>query len=281
MSLLSRKPVLIILVVVAIPILAFAWWLLSPLFLNTTVSEEFPLSSTADMPTGVTQQEAEDIMEGMAKINMDAVEPMPDMMTEATVLAPRAEFRDGDSFHKGSGDVSLYRLANGDAVLRFEDLDVTNGPDLHVLVSTHPDPMTKGELRRRRLFDPGTAQGQSRRPELRAPLQCRSRLHRLGNHLLYAVSRDLQRSASGRPRLNSGRSGREIGLTAPAINRRICPCLLAKSSPVRCYNSAGWLLLIRGWSTARTHAHPSRVGPHVHSPSHAHRILHARWTQPA
>ena len=145
MSLLSRKPVLIILVVVAIPILAFAWWLLSPLFLNTTVSEEFPLSATADMPTGVTQQEAEDIMEGMAKINMDAVEPMPDKMAEAKMLAV-GEFRDGDSFHKGSGDVSLYRLVNGDAVLRFEDLDVTNGPDLHVLVSTHPDPMTKGEL---------------------------------------------------------------------------------------------------------------------------------------
>jgi hypothetical protein len=145
MSLLLRKPVLIILAVIAIPILAFAWWLLSPLFLNTTVSEEFPLSSTADMPTGVTQQEAEDIMEGMAKINMDAVEPMPDKMAEAKVLAV-GEFRDGDSFHKGSGDVSLYRLANGDAVLRFEGLDVTNGPDLHVLVSTHSDPMTKGEL---------------------------------------------------------------------------------------------------------------------------------------
>ena len=145
MSLLSKRTVLIILAVIAIPILAFAWWLLSPLFLNTTISEEFPLSATADMPSGVTQQEAEDIMEGMAKINMDAVEPMPEKMAEATVLAS-GKFRDGDSFHKGSGDVSLYRLANGDAVLRFEELDVTNGPDLHVLVSTHSDPMTKGEL---------------------------------------------------------------------------------------------------------------------------------------
>ena len=145
MSRLLRKGVLVILAVVAIPILAFAWWLLSPLFLNTTVNEEFPLSATADMPAGVTQQEAEDIMEGMAKINMEAVEPMTEKMSEAMVLAS-GKFRDGDSFHKGSGDVSLYRLANGDTVLRFEDLDVTNGPDLHVLVSMHPDPMTKGEL---------------------------------------------------------------------------------------------------------------------------------------
>ena len=145
MSLLSRKPVLIGLAVVAIPILAFAWWLLSPLFLNTTVNEEFPLSATADMPAGVTQEEAEEIMEGMAKINMDMVEPMPGTMAEATALAS-GKFRDGDSFHKGSGDVRLYRLANGDAVLRFEGLSVTNGPDLHVLVSTHPDPMNKSEL---------------------------------------------------------------------------------------------------------------------------------------
>ena len=146
MSFLTRKIVLIIVVVVAIPVLAFGWWLLSPLFLNTTVSEEFPMSATADMPTGVTQQEAEDIMEGMAKINMDTVEPMPAEMTEAMVLAS-GKFRDGDSFHKGSGDVNLYRLANGDVILRFEGLSVTNGPDLHVLVSMHPDPMTKGELR--------------------------------------------------------------------------------------------------------------------------------------
>ena len=145
MSLPLRKGVLIVLAVVAILILAFAWWLLSPLFLNTTVNEEFPLSATADMPAGVTQQEAEDIMEGMAKINMESVEPMTEKMSEAMVLAS-GKFRDGDSFHKGSGDVSLYRLASGDTVLRFEDLDVTNGPDLHVLVSTHPDPMTKGEL---------------------------------------------------------------------------------------------------------------------------------------
>ena len=159
MSLLSRKPVLIILVVVAIPILAFAWWLLSPLFLNTTVSEEFPLSATADMPTGVTQQEAEDIMEGMAKINMDAVEPMPDKMAEAKVLAV-GEFRDGDSFHKGSGDVSLYRLASGDAVLRFEELDVHErpGPARAGLNASRPD--DQGRASRRRLLHIGATQGQ-------------------------------------------------------------------------------------------------------------------------
>ncbi len=145
MNLLTRRNVIIALVIVAIPILAVAWWLLEPLFRDDVVSEGFPMSATAEMPVGMTQSEAEDIMQGMAKINMTQKEDMMGAMDEATVLAS-GEFRDGDSFHKGSGDVALYKLAGGDHVLRFEDLDVTNGPDLRVLLSPHADPMSKSEL---------------------------------------------------------------------------------------------------------------------------------------
>ena len=145
MNLLTRRNVIIALVIVAIPILAVAWWLLEPLFRDDVVSEDFPMSATAEMPVGMTQSEAEDIMQGMAKINMTQKEDMMGAMDEATVLAS-GEFRDGDSFHKGSGDVALYKLAGGDHVLRFENLDVTNGPDLRVLLSPHADPMSKSEL---------------------------------------------------------------------------------------------------------------------------------------
>lgn len=145
MNLLTRRNVIIALVIVAIPILAVAWWLLEPLFRDDVVSEDFPMSATAEMPVGMTQGEAEDIMQGMAKINMTQKEDMMGAMDEATVLAS-GEFRDGDSFHKGSGDVALYKLAGGDHVLRFENLDVTNGPDLRVLLSPHADPMSKSEL---------------------------------------------------------------------------------------------------------------------------------------
>ena len=145
MSLLTPRNILIVLVILAIPIVAVAWWLLAPLFTDTEVSDEFPLSATADMPDGMTQREAEDIMQGMAKINMTQKEEMMGAMNEATVLAS-GEFRNGDSYHKGSGDVALYKLAGGDHVLRFENLDVTNGPDLRVLLSPHPDPKDKTEL---------------------------------------------------------------------------------------------------------------------------------------
>ena len=132
-------------VIVVIAGLALGWWLLSPLFLNTTVEEEFPFSATADMPVGMTQTEAENIMSGMAKMDMEEMEEMPDEMAEAEKIAS-GMFRDADSFHKGSGVASIYRLPSGEGVLRFENLNVTNGPDLRVLLSTHPDPQNKAEL---------------------------------------------------------------------------------------------------------------------------------------
>ena len=131
--------------IVVIAGLAFGWWLLSPLFLNTTVEEEFPFSATADMPVGMTQTEAEDIMQGMAKVDMEEMEDMLDEMAQAEKIAS-GMFRDADSFHKGSGVATIYRLPDGSGALRFEDLNVTNGPDLRVLLSTHPDPQNKAEL---------------------------------------------------------------------------------------------------------------------------------------
>ena len=130
------------LVVALIPVLALAWWLGSPLFIIQTVDEEFPLTVGADIPEGMSRSEAETIMEGMAM--MDS--PMMESMTheEATAMVVKAgSFRDADSFHKGSGQATVYRLADGEHVLRVEDLRVTNGPDLRVLLSGHPDPMSQ------------------------------------------------------------------------------------------------------------------------------------------
>ena len=133
------------LVVVLIPVLALAWWLGSPLFISKTVDEEFPLTVGADIPEGMSRSEAETIMEGMAM--MDS--PMMESMThdEATAMVVKTgSFRDGDSFHNGSGQATIYMLADGEHVLRVEDLRVTNGPDLRVLLSAHPDPMSRGDF---------------------------------------------------------------------------------------------------------------------------------------
>ena len=59
------------------------------------------------------------------------------------------EFRDQDSFHRGSGQAIIYRGTDGSHLLRLENLNVTNGPDLRVLVSPHPDPRTRDDLNAR------------------------------------------------------------------------------------------------------------------------------------
>ena len=148
MRLPSKRILLIVAIIVAIPVVAFAWWLVSPLFFSKTVVEEFPMSATAQIPENMTQDEAEKVMEGIAKIDMPAMEEMPEMPPEMNepVAVASGQFRDADSFHKGSGAVTLYSLPDDGGLVRFEGLSVTNGPDLRVLVTSHPDPMTRADV---------------------------------------------------------------------------------------------------------------------------------------
>ena len=148
MRLPSKKVLLIVGAIVAIPVIAFVWWLVSPLFLSKTVVEQFPMSASAEIPAGMTQDEAEKAMEVIAKIEMPAMEEMPEMPPEMNepVAVASGQFRDADSFHKGSGAVTLYSLPDDGGLVRFEGLSVTNGPDLRVLVTSHPDPMTRADV---------------------------------------------------------------------------------------------------------------------------------------
>ncbi len=135
---------LAIAVAVGIPAVLLAWWLFSPLFNNTTVDEEFPLTVNASMPANVTRAEAESMMEIAAKLESIAEEAMPAMMAarDATALSV-GEFEDEDFFHKGSGQATIYRLSDGSFALRLENLNVTNGPDLHVLLLEDPAAIDK------------------------------------------------------------------------------------------------------------------------------------------
>ena len=179
-------------IVVLIPVVAFAWWLLSPLFLTTTVDEEFPFAANAAIPADMTMAEVETVMETMAKMDQEPMaEPMPmpsdaevipaevmlteaspemqeaiekfmagdtsameEMLEEVAAAGPPPEpvaratgsFRDADSFHRGSGTATIYLLPDGSHLLRLEDFEVTNGPDLRVLLAESSDPMSRDEL---------------------------------------------------------------------------------------------------------------------------------------
>jgi hypothetical protein len=52
------------------------------------------------------------------------------------------DFTTIDSLHQGTGVVSIYQVGERRYVLRLDPFTVTNGPDLHVLLSAQPAPRT-------------------------------------------------------------------------------------------------------------------------------------------
>lgn len=95
----------------------------------------------------MTAEEAEALereMDAKAK-EMPEKEVDDEMPTGPAVLA-RGEFRNADDFHYGSGTATIYKLADGSQVLRLENFEVTNGPDLRVLLAKNNDPKNAGEV---------------------------------------------------------------------------------------------------------------------------------------
>ncbi len=143
------KPFYFILgVVIAAPVAIFAYWLLAPLFITNTVDEDFPMTANAVIPEGMERGEAEMIMSGMARMEEKVEEPMPapPAAQGSPVRVKGGEFRDGDRLHKGSGQALIYDLADSSKVLRFEDFNVTNGPDLRVILTTVANPDSSGDV---------------------------------------------------------------------------------------------------------------------------------------
>lgn len=143
-----KVAVAVVAVILGVPLLALAWWLGSPLFIDRPVDEQFPLAANAVVPAGMSMADAEATMVAAAEVES----AMDDIMVEAmgSLLAPEAlrvgQFRDADSFHTGSGTATIWELGNDERTLRFEDFRVRNGPDLRVLLAAHPDPMGRGDV---------------------------------------------------------------------------------------------------------------------------------------
>lgn len=68
-------------------------------------------------------------------------------------------FRDADLTHRGSGTVNIYRGPDGSHLLRLENLNVTNGPDLRVILTPHPNPMIRGDVKVPGYVDLGKLKG--------------------------------------------------------------------------------------------------------------------------
>ena len=88
--------------------------------------------------------------------------PQPSPVTAAqggAVKLKTGDFHDQDAFHKGSGQATIYRGPDGEHLLRLENLDVTNGPDLHVILTPNRDPKSQGDVKNTGWVDLGKLKG--------------------------------------------------------------------------------------------------------------------------
>lgn len=96
---------------------ALAWYLGSPLFIRTTANEAFPTARATTLAAGSATGSV-----------VTAAPPSP------PVTLASGELGRVDALHNGTGTVLLVRTGEA-LVLRFENVAITNAPDVHVYLS--------------------------------------------------------------------------------------------------------------------------------------------------
>jgi hypothetical protein len=114
----ANRPAQAVLAVALIAAGAFGWWTISPLFITRTLNEELPVRATpTTVPTAAT---------GASSAATAA-------STGPRILAT-GQLQRVDDLHRGTGPVSLVEQ-DGKTFLRFENVAIQNGPDLHVYLA--------------------------------------------------------------------------------------------------------------------------------------------------
>jgi Electron transfer DM13. len=154
--------------VVGAAVIAFLYWTISPLFINHRVEEDFPaVASLASPETSPTPQPTSaEASPTIAAVTNTVLASSPTTAASATPEAsPTPEpsptpsepialltgsFTQIDRLHGAEGRAVIYQLPDGQLVLRLEDLNAQNGPDLYVGLSGAVMPRSNQEL-----FDQG------------------------------------------------------------------------------------------------------------------------------
>lgn len=102
-----------------------------PVATQAPVSTARPSATSTSTSTSTSAKPSATSKTGLATI-------LPTDSPPAAVQAISGRFAGADSFHFGRGVVSVLEPSPGKFVLRFEDFEVQNGPDLFVYVSGDP-----------------------------------------------------------------------------------------------------------------------------------------------
>jgi hypothetical protein len=131
--------------VLGLPFVAVSWWLLSPFFSDDVVNDDFT-TSIADATTPDSADVSDSQTQEAPPSTTGAVRARPTLRGSGAFV--------GLAGHDGSGDAGVFALDDGSQVLRLENFDIENGPDLRLYVvpgagKTDPtdDSLYLGELR--------------------------------------------------------------------------------------------------------------------------------------
>ena len=161
-------PAIVRVIVLVVPFVIVNWWLISPYFVDDVVDEAFSASISEQLATAdgtpvtpaasATPEVEEESTTGSVPPTTDAApstEPAGEEQAAATsepgaeAEAPTEEetspppppsgpvLRGAGQFvglagHSGTGDAGIFENPDGSLVLRFENFDIQNGPDLEV-----------------------------------------------------------------------------------------------------------------------------------------------------
>jgi hypothetical protein len=158
-----RVPPVARVIVLVVPLAIVNWWLISPYFIDDVVDEGFAtsiseqLAATTEAPaTTVAPPPTEPAAETTTtSAPAAAEEPAPAETTTTTealpppppagpVLLGAGSFV-GLAGHTGTGDAGIFENPDGSLVLRFENFDIENGPDLEVYLVPGADQVSLPE----------------------------------------------------------------------------------------------------------------------------------------
>ncbi len=159
-----RVPPLVRLIVLVVPFAVVNWWLISPYFVDEVVAEDFSgsiseqLATAGDVtePTTAVQGDDEPTTDPTPSATGDPATTGDDEPVEPTAEEPPPPPAAGPVLlgagrfvglagHSGTGDAGLFQSPEGSLVLRFENFDIQNGPDLEVYLVPGADQTSLAE----------------------------------------------------------------------------------------------------------------------------------------
>jgi hypothetical protein len=152
-----RVPALARVIVLVVPFVIVNWWLISPYFIDDVVDEAFSASIAEQLRTpddapgapagSATGEVDEESTTGSALSATEAPaegELPPPSPSSGPVLLGAGQFV-GLAGHWGAGDAGVFQDSDGSLVLRFENFDIQNGPDLEVYLVPGADQTSLSE----------------------------------------------------------------------------------------------------------------------------------------